>query len=49
MLLLLNLIEFIRNRPHVTLAGICEHWRNTEYENTLNWLSQHTFQQTLAN
>ncbi len=48
MLLLLNLIEFIRNRPHVTLAGICEHWRNTEYENTLNWLSQHTFQQTLA-
>ncbi|MCK5716957.1 MAG: DNA primase [Thiomargarita sp.] len=37
--LLLNLIEFTRKNPTLTLGRICEHWRGTEYEQTINQLA----------
>ncbi len=37
--LLLKLIEFTRMNPKITLGGICEHWRGTEHENTINQLA----------
>jgi DNA primase len=37
--LLLELIEFTRHNPQLSLGAICEHWRGTEYEQTLNQLA----------
>ncbi|MEN8215283.1 MAG: DNA primase [Pseudomonadota bacterium] len=37
--LLLNIIEFTRMNPKLTLGAICEHWRGTEYEQTINQLA----------
>ncbi len=34
-----ELIEFIRSRPNVTLAGILENWRDTKFEQRLRALS----------
>lgn len=34
-----ELIEFIRNRPNITLAGILENWRDTKFEQRLQALS----------
>ncbi len=36
--LLLNLIEFIQFHPQLRLGAICEHWRGTEHESTINLL-----------
>ncbi len=42
--LLFQLIEFARSNPKLTVGAICEHYRNTEYEQTLSWLAgQNTF------
>ncbi len=37
--LLLELIEFTRLKPQLTLGAICEHWRGTEYESIINQLA----------
>lgn len=37
--LLLNLIEFTKMNPKLTLGAICEHWRGMEYEQTINQLA----------
>ena len=37
--LLLNLIEFIRMNPKLTLGAICEHWRGTDDEQIINQLA----------
>ncbi len=37
--LLYGLIELTLNNPQLTLDEICEHWRNTEYAETINKLS----------
>jgi DNA primase len=37
--LLLNMIELTRNNPQLKLSMICEHWRGTEYETTINQLA----------
>jgi len=37
--LLLELIEFTRHNPQLSLGAICEHWRGTEYEQILNQLA----------
>ncbi|OAD22410.1 DNA primase, partial [Candidatus Thiomargarita nelsonii] len=37
--LLLNIIEFTRMSPKLTLGAICEHWRGTKYEQTINQLA----------
>jgi DNA primase len=42
--LLLDLIELTRNNPQLKLGTICEQWRGTEYEATINQLAG---QQTL--
>ena len=34
-----ELIEFIRSRPNITLAGILENWRDTKFEQRLRALS----------
>ena len=34
-----ELIEFIRSRPNITLAGILENWRDTKFESRLRALS----------
>ncbi|HHB93351.1 MAG TPA: DNA primase [Thioploca sp.] len=38
--LLLELIEFIQFHPQLRLGAICEHWRGTEYESTINLLAK---------
>jgi DNA primase len=38
--LLLNMIELTRNNPQLKLGTICEHWRGTEYEPTINQLAR---------
>lgn len=40
--LLLALIEFARENPQLKLGAICEHWRGTEYEQTINQLATAT-------
>jgi len=41
--LLLSLIELTQMNPQLKLGAICEHWRGTEYEQTINQLaSQNT-------
>lgn len=37
--LLLNLIEFTRMNPKLTLGAICEHWRGTDDEQIINQLA----------
>jgi len=37
--LLLSLIEFTRKKPQLTLGAICEHYRGTESEQTINQLA----------
>ncbi len=37
--LLLKIIEFTRMSPKLTLGAICEHWRETEYEQIINQLA----------
>jgi DNA primase len=37
--LLLNIIELTKNNPQLKLGVICEHWRGTEYEPTINQLA----------
>jgi len=37
--LLLNIIEFTKMNPKLTLGAICEHWRGTEHEQTINELA----------
>jgi len=37
--LLLDMIELTRNNPQLKLGTICEHWRGTEYEATINQLA----------
>ncbi len=37
--LLLKMIELTRNNPQLKLSMICEHWRGTEYETTINQLA----------
>lgn len=38
--LLLKMIELTRNNPQLKLGTICEHWRGTEYEPTINQLAR---------
>ena len=44
---LYELLEFIRNKPNVTLAGILENWRDTKFEKRLHELAaeEETFQE----
>jgi DNA primase len=44
--LLLNIIEFTRMNPKLTLGAICEHWRGTEYEQTINQLATQALRAT---
>ncbi|RKZ93436.1 MAG: DNA primase [Candidatus Parabeggiatoa sp. nov. 1] len=37
--ILLELIEFTRRNPQLTLGAICEHWRGTSSEQTINQLA----------
>ena len=36
---LCELIEFIKDRPHITLGGILENWRDTKFDSRLHELS----------
>lgn len=38
--LLLELIELSRKQPHLTLGALCEHWRGTDHEPTINELAK---------
>ncbi len=38
--LLLSLIELTRMNPQLKLGAICEHWRGTSYEQTINQLAR---------
>ncbi len=35
--LLLKIIELTKENPHLKLGALCEHWRKTEYEQTINY------------
>jgi DNA primase len=41
--LLLKIIELTKENPHLKLGALCEHWRKTEYEQTINYLATPDF------
>ncbi len=41
--LLLKIIELTKENPHLKLGALCEHWRETEYEQTINYLATPDF------
>jgi DNA primase len=41
--LLLKIIELTKENPHFKLGALCEHWRGTEYEQTINYLATPDF------
>ncbi|MCK5524302.1 MAG: DNA primase [Thiomargarita sp.] len=41
--LLLKIIELSKENPHLKLGALCEHWRGTEYEQTINYLATPDF------